>query len=374
MMVHETGPLWRYVRASMTVIGMLPPLLDRGQLLVDGGCVRQRARPRPTAPDSSCPCVNSYVNNLPVDVMRALGAHTVVCVDVEDKDNSSVARVENYGDSLSVRAPHTPGPSPRAHRRSPPRPGPPGAGMVVAVEVAALARAPRPSRAHPLPGRHQPLRRLHLPLLGPAPRARRGPALPHHRVPAAERAGVQGARPPSGGDARSPCPLLKARPTPQLLDYGRAEDLYRAGEVSTEEQLVPWLREIKRLRRDRARRRAAADAAGQGLGRHGTSARHGAAQFVAGKYASSLRLVRASSFSGYVPAKKPKAGGPQLWSNFMDAGAYQDTRYDVDGSVNVGDGGEDDAHTDADEDADVGTVGAAGLPPRRSVSETISRS
>lgn len=78
MVVHETGPLWRYARASMTVLGLLPPLLDNGELLVDGG----------------------YTNNLPVDVMREFAPATVVAVDVEDKSNP-VANVEDYGDSLS---------------------------------------------------------------------------------------------------------------------------------------------------------------------------------------------------------------------------------------------------------------------------------
>lgn len=170
---------------------------------------------------------------------------------------------------------------------------------------------------------------------------------------------------------------MRPLPPSQLLDYGRAEDLYRAGEISTEEQLVPWLREIKRLRRERSRRHAATNAAGRGLGRQGSAAGHAAGQFVAGTHASSLRLVRASSFSGYVPAKKPRAGGPQLWSDYVDGDAYHDTRYHGDGSVDVGDGEDDHTHIDSDVgddvDAEVGIAGTVGAPPRRSVSETISR-
>ena len=37
--VHDHGVLWRYVRASMTLSGYLPPICDPvdGHLLVDGG-------------------------------------------------------------------------------------------------------------------------------------------------------------------------------------------------------------------------------------------------------------------------------------------------------------------------------------------------
>lgn len=50
MRVHRSGLLWKYIRASMSLAGYLPPLCDPsdGHLLLDGG----------------------YVNNLPADVMR----------------------------------------------------------------------------------------------------------------------------------------------------------------------------------------------------------------------------------------------------------------------------------------------------------------
>ena len=53
--VHEQGTLWALVRASMTIVGMLPPVYYKGDLLVDGG----------------------YMNNIPVDVMRSMGVDTV---------------------------------------------------------------------------------------------------------------------------------------------------------------------------------------------------------------------------------------------------------------------------------------------------------
>ena len=66
MRVHKRGPIWKYVRASMTLVNFLPPIFDQGELLVDGG----------------------YVNNLPADVMASMGVKTIIGVDVEDKANA----------------------------------------------------------------------------------------------------------------------------------------------------------------------------------------------------------------------------------------------------------------------------------------------
>uniref|UniRef100_A0A8C0IVC7 lysophospholipase n=1 Tax=Chelonoidis abingdonii TaxID=106734 RepID=A0A8C0IVC7_CHEAB len=78
MRVHKDGSLWRYVRASMTLSGYLPPLCDPkdGNLLMDGG----------------------YINNLPADIARNMGAKTVVAIDVGSQDETDLC---NYGDSLS---------------------------------------------------------------------------------------------------------------------------------------------------------------------------------------------------------------------------------------------------------------------------------
>ncbi|XP_060559524.1 patatin-like phospholipase domain-containing protein 7 isoform X2 [Ruditapes philippinarum] len=78
MRVHTHGSLWRYVRASMTLAGYLPPLCDPidGHLLLDGG----------------------YVNNLPADVMRSFGAQSIFAVDVGSIDSTELT---NYGDKLS---------------------------------------------------------------------------------------------------------------------------------------------------------------------------------------------------------------------------------------------------------------------------------
>ncbi|OQR99550.1 Patatin-like [Thraustotheca clavata] len=74
--VHRAGPLWRYVRASMSLQGYLPPISDNGSLLLDGG----------------------YVNNLPADVMKEEGINIIVAVDVGSDPEWSYYE---YGDSLS---------------------------------------------------------------------------------------------------------------------------------------------------------------------------------------------------------------------------------------------------------------------------------
>lgn len=78
MRVHTDGSLWRYVRASMSLSGYLPPLCDPkdGHLLMDGG----------------------YINNLPAETARSMGAKLVIAVDVGSQDETDLT---NYGDSLS---------------------------------------------------------------------------------------------------------------------------------------------------------------------------------------------------------------------------------------------------------------------------------
>jgi NTE family protein len=58
--VHQRGPLWRWLRASVAIPGVLPPVFHGGEVYVDGGTM----------------------NNLPVDVMRAKGRGPVIGVDV----------------------------------------------------------------------------------------------------------------------------------------------------------------------------------------------------------------------------------------------------------------------------------------------------
>jgi len=81
---HRNGTLWRYVRASMSLVNFFPPICDQlpGEdhvhLLADGG----------------------YMNNLPVDVMRRLLGDdaTIIAVDVQGAYKFPNF---NFGDSLS---------------------------------------------------------------------------------------------------------------------------------------------------------------------------------------------------------------------------------------------------------------------------------
>ena len=59
--VHTKGILWKYVRASMSLTGYLPPISENGSLLVDGG----------------------YMSVIPTDIMKEqAGARTIISVDV----------------------------------------------------------------------------------------------------------------------------------------------------------------------------------------------------------------------------------------------------------------------------------------------------
>ncbi|MCW5551299.1 MAG: cyclic nucleotide-binding domain-containing protein [Verrucomicrobiae bacterium] len=58
--IHRQGPLSKWLGASVSIPGMAPPLVDQGELYVDGG----------------------FLNNLPVDVAREAGAGYVIAVDV----------------------------------------------------------------------------------------------------------------------------------------------------------------------------------------------------------------------------------------------------------------------------------------------------
>ena len=75
--VHQDGALWRALRASVALPGILPPVTHHGHLLVDGG----------------------VMNNLPVDVMRdkAMGAGPIIACDVTGEINLR-ATDEHYGE------------------------------------------------------------------------------------------------------------------------------------------------------------------------------------------------------------------------------------------------------------------------------------
>ncbi|KAL8824722.1 MAG: hypothetical protein Q9170_008064 [Blastenia crenularia] len=73
---HNSGYVWRYVRASMSLAGLIPPMCDEGSMLLDGG----------------------YVDNLTVAHMKSLGAETIFAVDVGSLDDNLP---QAFGDSLS---------------------------------------------------------------------------------------------------------------------------------------------------------------------------------------------------------------------------------------------------------------------------------
>ncbi|KAI1274389.1 patatin-like phospholipase [Xylaria sp. FL0933] len=74
--IHTSGYAWRYVRASMSLAGLLPPLCDEGSMLLDGG----------------------YIDNLTVSHMKSLGVDVIFAIDVGSLDDDTP---QTYGDTLS---------------------------------------------------------------------------------------------------------------------------------------------------------------------------------------------------------------------------------------------------------------------------------
>ena len=60
MVVHRSGVLWKALRASASLPGVLPPVVDGKRLLIDG----------------------AIFNNLPIDIMAEAAVHRVIAVDV----------------------------------------------------------------------------------------------------------------------------------------------------------------------------------------------------------------------------------------------------------------------------------------------------
>jgi NTE family protein len=72
---HRSGALWRALRASVALPGILPPVTHHGHLLVDGG----------------------VMNNLPVDVMRQRESGPIIASDVTGEVDLLV-RDDRYGE------------------------------------------------------------------------------------------------------------------------------------------------------------------------------------------------------------------------------------------------------------------------------------
>ncbi len=89
--VHRTGPLWRALRASIAIPGVLPPVVDAGTVLVDG----------------------AVMNALPADVMNEMMHGTIIGVDVA-ADWSVSAEIDSFETGMlrnlmNLRRGHAPG-------------------------------------------------------------------------------------------------------------------------------------------------------------------------------------------------------------------------------------------------------------------------
>eukprot|EP00928_Gymnodinium_smaydae_P039906 TRINITY_DN27160_c0_g5_i1.p1 TRINITY_DN27160_c0_g5~~TRINITY_DN27160_c0_g5_i1.p1 ORF type:complete len:1313 (-),score=181.21 TRINITY_DN27160_c0_g5_i1:67-4005(-) len=81
--IHTSGPLWRVVRASMSLVGFVPPLPFQERRPEDGKIV------------NSLLVDGGYVNQYPIEVLKEMGAGVVICC-VACPDYEPVAT--NYGD------------------------------------------------------------------------------------------------------------------------------------------------------------------------------------------------------------------------------------------------------------------------------------
>jgi NTE family protein len=71
--LHRTGPIWRALRASVAIPGVLPPVVMNNEILIDGG----------------------VMNNLPVDIMSAMRRGRVVGIDVA-RDHVLSAEIADF--------------------------------------------------------------------------------------------------------------------------------------------------------------------------------------------------------------------------------------------------------------------------------------
>ena len=69
--IFRTGPIWKALRASVAIPGVLTPVIENGHILVDGG----------------------VLNNMPIDLMLAMRRGPVVGVDVM-RDHALAAAAE----------------------------------------------------------------------------------------------------------------------------------------------------------------------------------------------------------------------------------------------------------------------------------------
>jgi len=69
--VHRHGPVTNWVKASVSIPGVAPPIIYDGDLLYDGG----------------------ILNNLPVDIMRRLGPRSIIAANVSSFVDASLVNI-----------------------------------------------------------------------------------------------------------------------------------------------------------------------------------------------------------------------------------------------------------------------------------------
>ena len=70
IVIHTTGPLWKAVRATVSLPGIFPPFVENGELLIDGG----------------------LLNNLPVDIMQEMITGKTIAIDVSVEEEYRIER------------------------------------------------------------------------------------------------------------------------------------------------------------------------------------------------------------------------------------------------------------------------------------------
>lgn len=80
LVVHDRGPAWKYTRATTSIPGVLPPVIDGGEMLVDGG----------------------LLNNLPTDIMRQRAdCGTIFAIDASGALGGRSHRAPSYETGIS---------------------------------------------------------------------------------------------------------------------------------------------------------------------------------------------------------------------------------------------------------------------------------
>ncbi|RMH32309.1 MAG: hypothetical protein D6690_14230 [Nitrospirae bacterium] len=79
--VHQRGEMWRYIRASCALPGILPPVFEEGHLLADG----------------------ALVNNLPADIMKRICGGPVMVIDTSPSFEQKERRLPDEDTPRTIR-------------------------------------------------------------------------------------------------------------------------------------------------------------------------------------------------------------------------------------------------------------------------------